>query len=87
MTYEEYVAKWKNIDLGWQVSRRQEFFDDLRKITGAGLNQCVNAARIEDNDFHLTVERLRGNRPPEWRLRVDELEERLRRIESILNIS
>lgn len=88
MTPDEYATKWANV---YPPHRSQikmlEFQDDVRKLTGAGLNQVVEAIRIEDWNFNLVIDRLRGRRPPEWRLRFDELEERIRRIESILNIS
>lgn len=87
MTEQEFVDKWSVLQ-GLQKfpPQSRQFMEDLRAVSGAWLNACAEAARIEDYDPKLCIERLRGNRPPEWKLMYDDLMHRIERIESILNL-
>ena len=87
MTLEELIAKWKNVYPPHAGAvRKHDFLTDVRQTTGFGFNVVAEATRIEDWDIALVIERLSGNRPPEWQLKTDALEERVKRIEQLLNL-
>jgi len=92
---ENREERQKNLHEKWQYRTKfgglyqtevKEFVDDLRQFTGDGFMACKEAGRIEDYDFNLSVERLRGRRPPEWKLKIDALEDRIQRIENLLSL-